>query len=29
MAKTAVAQHCVAIILACTAFGISETCYRY
>ena len=29
MAKVAVAQHGVAINLACTAFGISETCYRY
>ena len=29
MAKVAVAQHGVAISLACTAFGISETCYRY
>ena len=29
MAKEAVAQHGVAINLACTAFGISETCYRY
>ena len=29
MAKAAVAQHSVAISLACTAFGISETCYRY
>lgn len=27
--KEAVAQHGVAISLACTAFGISETCYRY
>ncbi len=25
----AMAQHGVAICLACTAFGISETCYRY
>ena len=25
----AVAQHGVTINLACTAFGISETCYRY
>ena len=24
-----VVQHVVAISLACTAFGISETCYRY
>ena len=23
------AQHGVAINLACTAFGMSETCYRY
>jgi putative transposase len=29
MAKTAVAQHSVVINLACMAFGISETCYRY
>lgn len=29
MAKAAVAQHSVAISLACMAFGISETCYRY
>ena len=29
MAKAAVAQHSVAINLACMAFGISETCYRY
>ncbi len=29
MAKVAVAQHGVAFNLACTAFGISETCYRY
>ena len=29
MAKQAVAHHSVAISLACTAFGISETCYRY
>ncbi len=29
MAKVAVAQHGVAISLACTEFGISETCYRY
>ncbi len=29
MAKAAVAKHGVGISLACTAFGISETCYRY
>ncbi len=29
MAQQAVAQHAVSISLACTAFGISETCYRY
>ena len=29
MAKAAVVQHGVAISLACTAFGISETCYRH
>ena len=29
MAQQAVAQHAVSIRLACTAFGISETCYRY
>lgn len=29
MAKAAVAKHGVVISLACTAFGISETCYRY
>jgi putative transposase len=29
MAKAAVAQHGIAINLACTAFRISETCYRY
>jgi len=29
MAKVAVAQHGVAINLACTAFDMSQTCYRY
>ena len=29
MAKVAVAQHGVVIGLACTAFGICETCYPY
>ena len=29
MAKTAVNEHAVSIRLACTAFGISQTCYRY
>lgn len=29
MAKTAVSQHGVGIRLACSAFGISQTCYRY
>ena len=29
MARTAVVQHKVSISLACSAFGISETCYRY
>ena len=29
MAKAAVTQHGVAISLACAAFSISETCYRY
>jgi len=29
MAKVAVAQHGVAISLPCTAFDISEICYRY
>lgn len=29
MAKTAVDTHAVSIRLACTAFGISQTCYRY
>ena len=29
MAKAAVAQHGVPISLACAAFTISETCYRY
>ena len=29
MAKAAVVQHSVPIRLACAAFGISQTCYRY
>ncbi len=29
MARRAVAQHAISIRLACKAFGISETCYRY
>ena len=29
MAEQAVVRHAVSIHLACTAFGISETCYRY
>ena len=29
MAQQAVAQHAISIRLACKAFGISETCYRY
>jgi putative transposase len=29
MAKAAVAKHGVGVSLACVAFGISETCYRY
>jgi len=29
MAVQAVAQHGVSIALACRAFQISETCYRY
>ena len=29
MAETAVAQRRVSIALACRAFGVSETCYRY
>ena len=29
MAQQAVAQYAVSIRLACAAFGISETCYRY
>ena len=29
MTEEAVAQHGIVISLACTAFGISETCYRY
>lgn len=29
MAKAAVAKHGVGISLACAAFSISETCYRY
>jgi putative transposase len=29
MAEKAVAQHGVSIALACRAFGVSETCYRY
>lgn len=29
MAKTAVDQYATSIRLACSAFGISETCYRY
>ena len=29
MAETAVARHKVRIALACRAFGVSETCYRY
>lgn len=29
MAKAAVNRHAVSIRLACTAFGISQTCYRY
>jgi putative transposase len=29
MAKAAVAQHGVPISLACKAFRISETCFRY
>ena len=29
MAETAVAQRWVSIALACRAFGVSETCYRY
>jgi hypothetical protein len=29
MAETAVARRRVSIALACRAFGVSETCYRY
>jgi putative transposase len=29
MAETAVEQQHVSIALACRAFGVSETCYRY
>ena len=29
MAKTAVERRGVSIALACRAFGVSETCYRY
>jgi len=29
MAMNAVARHSVSIALACRAFEISETCYRY
>src|SRR5437899_11847949 len=29
MARWAVAQHATSIRVACVAFGISETCYRY
>ena len=29
MAEKAVARHGVSIALACRAFGLSETCYRY
>lgn len=29
MAQQAVAQYAISIRLACTAFEISETCYRY
>ena len=29
MAETAVAQRRASIALACRAFGVSETCYRY
>ena len=29
MAMNAIAQHGVSIALACRAFEISETCYRY
>ena len=29
MAEKAVARHGVSIALACRAFGVSETCYRY
>ena len=29
MAHQVVAQHAISIRLACKAFGISETCYRY
>lgn len=29
MAGNAVARHKVSIALACRAFGVSETCYRY
>ena len=29
MAGTAVAKHKASIALACRAFGVSETCFRY
>ena len=29
MAETAVAQRGASIAVACRAFGVSETCYRY
>ncbi len=29
MAEKAVARHKVSIALACRAFGVGETCYRY
>ena len=29
MAEKAVARHEVSVALACRAFGVSETCYRY
>ncbi|GGO37413.1 hypothetical protein GCM10010991_33000 [Gemmobacter aquaticus] len=28
MARNAVARHGASIVLACRAFGVSETCYR-
>ena len=29
MAEKVVARHQISVALACRAFGVSETCYRY